>query len=84
MRVYISSPGEKTIHLVIPNWLFFNRLTAPIIVKVLRKYVATAQAINKQDLKDLLRELYRLNRKYAGMNLVEMESADGEIVRIRL
>lgn len=83
MRVFISSPGETPIDLVIPTRMLFNRLTVWLAGKMLDRFVATVQTVDKRDLRRFIREMNRLEQKYSGMDLVKVESADGGIVRIR-
>ena len=85
MRITIQSPGERTIKLSIPTRLIFNGFTAKIGAASIRKYVSSdVVKISSADLKRLLKEFNRIKHKYPDLELVNVESSDGERVTIRL
>lgn len=85
MRITIQSPSEKTIRLGFPTRMIFNRFTAKIGAASIRKYVSTEDTdISSDDLNKLMKEINRIKRKYPDLELVNVESSDGEKVTIRL
>jgi|HigsolmetaAR203D_1030402.scaffolds.fasta_scaffold01584_6 hypothetical protein len=82
MKISIDVPGEKPIRLVIPTRLLFNSLTAAIGAQVLRNNKELDFSISGKDLRRLVRELHRMKRKHRNLLLVDVETADGTIVRI--
>lgn len=85
MRITIQSPGEKTIKLAFPTRLIFNSLTAKIGAASIKKHVSTEEAnISSDDLKRFIKEIHRIKRKYPNLELLNIESDDGEKVIIRL
>jgi hypothetical protein len=85
MKITIQSPNEKTIRLGFPTRMIFNRFTAKIGAASIRKYVSTEDTdISSDDLKRLMKEINRIKSKYPDLELVNVESSDGEKVTIRL
>ena len=84
MRIYIKSP-ERTLRLRIPTRLALNNLTAQIISKQVKKHVEEpGSKYSSIDFRRLFRTIHQIRRKNHGWNLVEIESADGEIIKIKL
>lgn len=83
MRIFVKSPGEKTIRLRFPTCLIFNSLTAPIGFKIIKKYVDFDVNISAHDSRRLIKEISRMKRKYPDLCLVEVESGR-DIVKINL
>jgi len=86
MRIYISSPREKTINLRFPTRLVFNKLTAIIGAKAMNKHIQTDEKLNisSHDMKRFFKELIRMKKKYPDLYLVDVESADGDVIKIIL
>lgn len=85
MRIIIESPGEKTIRLIFPTRLLFNNLTALIGAGTINKYIpSSSPRISVGQLRGLIKEVNRVKRKYRGFVLVDVESSDGDIVKIVL
>ncbi len=85
MRILIEEDGKKVFKFVFPNKLIFNRLTAAI----------TAIAIEKHNNLDILnlelsgwrrlfKEINRIKRKFPHLELVDVETHDGDKVKITL
>lgn len=84
MRVLVKD-GEHNIHIVLPTRLLFSNLTARIGAGVLRRYVPDACAELPPDkIKVLFAEVRRIKNKYGRWELVDVVSADGEIVKVIL
>lgn len=77
MRITVNGKDRHTpIKLLLPTGLVLNRLIVrfiPMDTKLTRK-----QAVR------LIRELKRCKKRFPGWKLVEVESADGENVEIKL
>lgn len=85
MRIIIESPGEKTIRLIFPTRLLFNNLTALIGAGTINKYIpSSSPRISAGQLRGLIKEINRVKRKYRDFVLVDVESSDGDIVKIVL
>lgn len=85
MKIIIKSPNERTIRLIFPTRLLFNSLTAKIGAAALKKYVPSDKfKIKPRDLHKLIKEINRIKRKYPGLVLVDVETSDGDIVKIKL
>lgn len=83
MRIFIHSPGNRTIRLALPTRLLFNNVTALIGASMFRTQLANS-GIKAADLRKLVRELHRMRKKHPGLMLVEVEQSGGDTVRIRL
>ena len=80
MRIVVKS-SEGNIWLPIPSGLVFNPLTACFAPKFLKEQgveITRAQAIA------FVKELNRYRRKHPKWVLMEVESADGDYVKIKL
>ncbi len=85
MRITIQSPGERTIRLVLPTRLLFNSFTARIGARTINKYVSfDNMKVSSSDFRHFIKEVNRMKHKYPGLELVDIESSNGEIVKIRI
>ena len=75
--------GENNIRILLPTGLVFSRLTAMIGVAVIKKY-APERGISAKQIDALFAEFRRIKRRYGRWELVDVESADGQIVKIIL
>ena len=84
----MRSPGVKTVRLLLPTWLIFNDLTAIIGAKQINKHITVKNkeqaALTPADIRKLVKEVRRLKRKYPGWTLIDVESADGSKVKVKL
>lgn len=83
MKISVDLPGRTPIRLAIPTRLLFNVLTATIGARMMRNQNLDLP-VGGKDLRRLVRELHRMKRKHPNLLLVDVETADGTIVRIRL
>ena len=86
MRIYIREKSGQKIKLRIPTALIFNNLTATIATGAIRKHVDFPDGVNLTPAQGraLVRAIRECKRRYPRLNLVEVDSADGDSVRIRL
>lgn len=84
MKVQIKESGrEFTIFL--PNGLIFNDVTLWIAGKAVRKHAPEAlSGISPEAIERLFAELKRIQKKYGTWELVEIQSTNGEQIRITL
>ena len=80
MRIKVRSPGEKAINLIFPTSVIFSRLTANLI----NKYIPKIQELNAVDVRKLFAVIIKMKRKYHKLELISLDSANGESVRIIL
>lgn len=96
MRILVKGGGYD-IHIPIPTGMIFSKASAWAWLKIVRnassKYVpekvnekadAFFSNISDEAVYALCSEIMRVKRKYGSWDLVEVESADGEQVLIRL
>lgn len=85
MRIFVQEHGEKPIRLIFPTGMIFNRLTALIGSKVIKEHAGEElSALTSAQLNRLFREIRRIKRKHPKFELVNVESNDGDMVRIIL
>jgi dipeptidase len=84
MKIYIHEPEEeKDIRLTIPNGVIFNKLGAMIAGKVIEENTQE-NTITKEQLKRLMKEIKRYVKQFGHFDLVDIETSDGEIIKITL
>ena len=84
MKIYIHEPEEeKDIRLTIPNGVIFNKLGAMITGRVIEENTQE-NTITKEQLKRLMKEIKRYVKQFGHFDLVDIETSDGEIIKITL
>lgn len=84
MKIYIHEPEEeKNIRLTIPNGVIFNKLGAMIAGRVIEENTQE-NTITKEQLKRLMKEIKRYVKQFGHFDLVDIETSDGEIIKITL
>lgn len=84
MRVKVSDK-DTNLDIILPTGLVFSRGTVFLVNKVARKYAGDAmENIPPEAMAALFAEFRRIKRKYGKWDLVEVESADGDRVLVRL
>ena len=84
MKIKIRSDEHK-FTLWVPTGLLFSRATVYLFDKVGRKYAGDAMKnIPPEALNKIFAEFRRIKRKHGHWELVDLESADGDIVKIVL
>lgn len=84
MKIRVIS-GEEKINLILPTGLVFSKASVWVVNKVARKYAPDAlKDIPPEAMDALFAELRRIKRRYGKWVLVEVESAGGDQVLVRL
>ena len=84
MKIYIHEPEEeKNIRLTIPNGVIFNKLGAMIAGKVIEENTQE-NTITKEQLKRLMKEIKRYVKQFGHFDLVDIETSDGNFLKICL
>lgn len=84
MRIRIKS-DETNLNLVLPTRLIIGKTVIRLLTKYGRGYMAEAMpTIPPESLEILCAELRRVKKKYGSWDLVDVESAEGDIVQIIL
>ncbi len=84
MKVQIKGGGHH-FSIILPTGLIFSTTSARIANYFSRKYAPEAMAcIPPEAVEALCAEFRRIKKKYGSWDLVEVESTDGEQVRIKL
>lgn len=86
MRILVHAAGEKPIRIVIPTRVLCNRLTAALCSSLTQKYAAKRHAFSlpPHAVHRLMRELNRAKRMHPGLELVSVDSSEGDHIRIVL
>lgn len=82
MTISIRSEGVR-LFLKFPTRLLLNRVTASIAVKALQKREKEI-GISPEDIRELARCIRSCKKRYGKMELVRVESANGDKVVIKL
>ena len=84
MKIYIQEPKEeKDIRLTIPNGVIFNKLGAMIAGRVIEENTQE-NTITKEQLKRLMKEIKRYVKQFGHFDLVDIETSDGNFLKICL
>lgn len=86
MKIYVNDSDGTNIKIRIPTGLLLNRITAMILSKVLTTVPGIPNNIkfSKQQIYFLLKTVKNYKRNHPGWKLIEVHSADGDIVEITL
>lgn len=86
MQIKIKAKDEnKHINILLPTSLVCSNLTAIIAHKAITSKVEKEQfSISRKDLARIMWMLRSLKKKYGKLELVDIVSADGDIVKISL
>lgn len=84
MKIIVKSQ-ETNLKIRIPTALLLNRLTAAVGARVIEKHVPQdVLTIEGKDLIRLVKEVNRVRKFHKDMPLVDVEDADGDVVKIYL
>lgn len=81
MRIVVKGSEHAAIKLIFPTGLVLNRVTAcfvPLALKDSEVTITRAQAVR------FIKELKRCKKRFPDWKLVEVQSADGEHIEIKL
>lgn len=84
MKIFVREQDKTVVQLCIPNAVVCNRLMASVIVKQVNKHSPKKLPVTASQLHRLMCELKRCAKHFKPLTLVEVESSDGETVRITL
>lgn len=86
MRIKVQENGGKAINLIFPTGLLFNPITAKIAFVAIEKALKQKEEfrISEKQLRQLFFALRDCKRNFPGLVLVDVESADGDLVKITL
>ncbi len=81
MRIHVEEAGIRRFSLILPTGLALNRFTAGMVAKSLAEQ---GVQMNKKQARTFVKHLNRYRRSHKEWVLVEVESADGDKVKIKL
>lgn len=86
MKIYVNDNEGTNIKIRIPTGLLLNRITALILSKVLTTAPGIPDNIrlSKQQIYFLLKTIKNYKKNHPSWKLIEVHSADGDIVEITL
>ena len=84
MRIRVSGEG-RDINICIPTTLIFNGITAEIATLCLRRSAPDQlNQLSSRQMRSLFSEFRRIKDKHGSWELIDVQSSDGEIVKIIL
>lgn len=85
MKIKVKSEGVN-IFIPIPTSLFYSPITRPIGFRMTNKWLREnmEKEIAKKDFKKMAEALKLMKKKYKKLDLIEVYSAKGDIVKITL
>ncbi len=81
MRIVVRESQGHNIFIPFPSWLVFNRFSAGYLVRLVDGKGLT---MNKEQARTLIKALNKYRRKHRDWVFVEVRSADGDYVKIKL
>jgi len=72
------------LNLRIPDNMLYNTLTCTVIRKTIQENTEIAWTMDKETTRKMMRLLKHFSKEYRGLTIVDVETADGEIVQITL
>lgn len=81
MKIVVKSK-DANINLRIPNRLISNSLVLAVAEKALKKQDTVKLTMDKDVRQNILKVMKQFNKKYKGLELVDIVTAEGEIVKI--
>ncbi|MBN7772991.1 hypothetical protein [Clostridium aminobutyricum] len=85
MRIYIRDKNGRRLYIPVPTRLIANRISAHMVSFAIQKALKLeANPLGAADINRLFSELIRMKRKYRNFELVNVESAEGDLVIIKL
>lgn len=81
MRIIVKQEKGKNIRILLPSRLVFNRFSAALIPLALKN---SDLKINRRQARTMVKTILDCRRRFPNWSLVEVDSADGEHIRINL
>lgn len=81
MKIIVKSK-DANINLRIPNRLISNSLVLAVAEKALEKQDAVQLTLDKDVRQNILKVMKQFNKEYKGLELIDIVTAEGEIVKI--
>lgn len=81
MRILIDEHSGHKIHLVFPSSLLLNRVAARFASKMLAK---NDIPISPEQVNCFVKELRHFKRRHKDWKIIELQSADGDMIEIQL
>lgn len=83
MKIRIRAKSCR-LNIRIPDALLYNTLTSTVIEKTLHEHTEIEWSMDKETAKKVMQILKHFSKEYKGLTIVDVETADGEIVQITL
>ncbi len=81
MKIVVRASNGPNIFLPIPSGLVFNRFTAGVLIKTMKQ---NGLNLDKKQALAIIKAVNAYRRKHRDWVLVEVDSADGDYVKIKL
>ena len=83
MKIRIHAQSCR-LNLRIPDNMLYNTLTCTVIRKTIQENTDIAWSMDKETAKEVMRLLKHFSKEYKGLTIVDVETADGQVVQITL
>lgn len=84
MKITIKEAKGHSIHIVFPTWLAFRPTMIQLCLRIARKNCPGVPYISKNTLRPLSRAIKEAKGRYRRYELVDIESNDGDVVKLVL
>lgn len=84
MKITIKGDGHHSLHIIIPTWIVSSPTLISLSLRIARKKCPHVPYISRNTLKMLRSSIKETKRRYRHYELVNIESNDGDLVKIVL
>jgi len=85
MRIFINEKKGARLWLALPTGLMLNKFTTKLVLKGIRSRKGLENIyISDESLNKMFAEIKRMKKKYPGMEIVDVHTKDGDVVKIKL
>lgn len=84
MKITIKEGQHHSFHIIFPTWMVFSPTLIWLSLRIARKKCPQLPYISRSTLKTLSSSIKETKRRYRHYELVNIESSDGDVVKIVL
>ena len=84
MRIKVKASGARQFTIALPTGMVFSPTLIHLWLRIGRKYASEVPDISPHDLRAICKAAKQIKRRYGRYELVSVESAQGDLVKITL